>query len=151
MYRAITGALAQISYAKRFRPSENWLNGSRRTVNQCYELWTCPICWTVFIDAKIMSFSHSLLFWSLSLMERLYYCMSYCLVSCVVLYIIWLLCFVLVIFQRLILQACMRHCCFSEWGFSSAPPPPPPPHAFSCFYCQILLYFFSATRTFQEY
>lgn len=29
--------------------------------------------------------------------------------------------FVLVIFQRWILQACMRHCCFSEWGSFMSP------------------------------
>ncbi len=47
----------------------DWMEAEELSTNvwKCYELWTCPICWTVFIDAKIMSFSHSLLFWSLFL------------------------------------------------------------------------------------
>ncbi len=47
----------------------DWMEAEELSTNvwKCYELWTCPICWTVFIDAKIMSFSHSLLFWSIFL------------------------------------------------------------------------------------
>lgn len=95
--------------------------------------WTCRICWTVFIDAKFISLSHTLfgfgLSFSLARSWKDYHCMSYCLVNCVVLYIIdysVLFDFVLVIFQRFILQACMRHCCFSEWG-----PPPMHSHVFT--------------------
>lgn len=82
---------------------------------------------------------------SLSLSESWEDCITACLTAwstmwfCILTDCSVLFGFVLVIFQRWISQACMRHCCFSERGSSV---PPLPPHAFSSFYCQTLLYFF---------